>query len=266
MEDDKMPLTHHLGELRKRLVVSLLALLVTFVGSFYYSEEIFGLVMFPLKYDLDFSFQSIDLSFVPKDKLQNTKLVFLAPAEAFWMNIKVSIVSGLMLALPVIFHQLWLFIAPGLLPKERKYVLPFIFSATGLFLAGSAFCFFIVLPFALSFLLTYKVGDFMMPMLSAGQYVDFCLKFILAFGAVFELPIVILFLTKMGIVSPKTLAKNRKYAVLIAFVLAAVLSPTPDAFNQTLMAVPILLLYEVGIWLSYLVVRRKTDGGAPAES
>jgi sec-independent protein translocase protein TatC len=103
-------------------------------------------------------------------------------------------------------------------------------------------------------------------MLSAGQYVDFCLKFILAFGAVFELPIVILFLTKMGIVSPKTLAKNRKYAVLIAFVLAAVLSPTPDAFNQTLMAVPILLLYEVGIWLSYLVVRRKTDGGAPAES
>lgn len=266
MEDEKLPLTEHLGELRKRIVVSLVAFLVTFVASFYYSEEIFRLIMFPLKYDLDISLQSFQLSYVPKDKLQNTKLVFLAPTEAFWMNIKVALVAGLMLALPVVFHQLWKFISPGLLPKERKYVIPFVFSATGLFLVGAAFCFLIVLPFALGFLLTYKVGDFLMPMLSVGQYVDFCLKFILAFGAVFELPIVILFLTKMGIVSPKTLARNRKYAVLIAFILAALLSPTPDAFNQTLMAVPILLLYELGIWLSYLAVRKKSDGGTPAES
>jgi sec-independent protein translocase protein TatC len=266
MEDEKMPLTHHLGDLRKRIVISLLALLVTFVVSFYYSEEIFGFMMFPLRYDLDVSLDNFHVYFLQKDKLQNTKLVFLAPAEAFWMNIKVSLVAGLILALPVVFHQLWKFVAPGLLPKERRYVVPFIFSATGLFIAGSAFCFFIVLPFALGFLLTYKVGDYMMPMLSVGQYIDFCLKFILAFGAVFELPIVILFLTKMGIVSPKTLAKNRKYAVLIAFILAAVLSPTPDAFNQTLMAVPILILYELGILLSYLAARKKADGGTPAES
>jgi sec-independent protein translocase protein TatC len=262
MEDEKMPLTEHLGELRKRITISLVALLATFMVAFNYSEEIFKFIMFPLRYNLDFSVENMYVHFVPQDKLQNTKLVFLAPAEAFWMNLKVSFVAGLMLSLPVMFHQLWKFISPGLLPKERRYVIPFIFSATGLFLFGAAFCFFIVLPLAMGFLLTYKVGDFLMPMLSVGQYVDFCLKFILSFGAVFELPIIIIFLTKMGIVTPKTLAKNRKYAVLIAFVLAAFLTPTPDAFNQILMALPIILLYEIGIWISPLFVKKeaKTEG------
>jgi len=214
--------------------------------------------MFPLKYSLDFSVRELYLHFVPDDKLGgNTKLVFLAPAEALWMHIKISIAAGLMLALPVIFHQFWKFISPGLLPKEKKYAIPFIFSATGLFLFGAAFCFFIVLPFAMGFLLTFKVGDFLMPMLSVGQYVSFCLKIILAFGTVFQLPIVIVFLTKVGIVSPKTLAKNRRYAVLAAFVLAALLTPTPDIFNQALMAVPMILLYEVGIWISMLLLRKK---------
>jgi sec-independent protein translocase protein TatC len=257
MEDEKMPLTEHLGELRKRITISLAALLVTFIVAFSYSEDIFKFIMFPLRYNLDFSVKNMYVHFIPQDKLQNTKLVFLAPAEAFWMNLKVSFVAGLILSLPIIFHQLWKFISPGLLPRERKYVIPFIFSATGLFLFGAAFCFFIVLPFAMGFLLTYKVGDFLVPMLSVGQYVDFCLKFILSFGAVFELPIIIIFLTKMGIVTPKTLAKNRKYAVLVAFVLAALLTPTPDAFNQTLMALPIILLYEIGIWISPLFAKKE---------
>ncbi|MDI6800893.1 MAG: twin-arginine translocase subunit TatC [Thermodesulfovibrionales bacterium] len=259
MEDEKMPLTEHLGELRKRIVVSLTVIIIAFVVSFTYSENIFRGLMFPLKYNLDFSVRNMYVQFVPQDKLPDTKLVFLGPAEAFWMNLKIAFVAGIILSLPVIFHQLWKFIAPGLMPKEKRYVLPFIFVATGLFLIGASFCFLIVLPFAMSFLLTYKVGDFLMPMLSVGQYVDFCLKFILAFGAVFELPIVIVFLTKMGIVTPRTLAKNRKYAVLIAFVLAALLTPTPDAFNQLLMAVPIILLYEIGIWISPLFVKKKTE-------
>lgn len=257
MQDEKAPLTEHLSDLRNRIVVSLVALFIAFVIAFNYSEYIFKAVMFPLNYSLDFSVENMYVHFVPQEKLQGTKLVFLAPTEALWMNIKVAFVVGIMASLPVIFHQLWKFISPGLLPRERKYVLPFIFSATGLFLTGAAFCFFIVLPFAMGFLLTYKVGDFLMPMLSVGQYVDFCLKFILAFGAVFELPIVIIFLTKLGIVTPKTLAKNRKYAVLIAFILAAFLTPTPDAFNQTLMAVPIILLYEIGIWISPLFVKKE---------
>lgn len=257
MEDAKLPLTEHLGELRKRITISLTALLITFIISFSQSEEIFKLLIFPLKYNIDFSVENMYVHFVQQDKLHNTKLIFLAPAEAFWMNLKISLVVGLILSLPVIFHQLWRFISPGLLPKERKYVLPFIFSATGLFIFGAAFCFLIVLPFAMSFLLTYKLGDVLMPMLSVGHYVDFCLKFILAFGVVFELPIIIIFLTKFGIVTPKTLAKNRKYAALVAFILAAFLTPTPDAFNQILMALPIILLYEVGICISPLFIRKK---------
>lgn len=258
MEDLKMPITEHLGDLRKRISISLIALCITFVAAFTVSEHILGILMFPLKYSLDFSVRELYLHFVPDDKLGgNTKLVFLAPTEAFWMNVKISIVTGLIFALPVIFYQFWKFISPGLLPNEKKYVLPFVFSATGLFLFGAAFCLFIVLPFAMGFLLTYKVGDFLMPMLSVGQYVDFCLKFILAFGIVFQLPIVIVFLTQIGIVNPRTLAKNRRYSVLIAFVLAAFLTPTPDIFNQTLMAVPMILLYEVGILVSIFLDRKK---------
>jgi sec-independent protein translocase protein TatC len=258
MADTKMmSFLGHLGELRKKITVSLIATCVTFMVTFNYSEKILEALMFPLRYTLDFSVTKMYMYFIPQDKLHNTKLVFLAPAEGFWMNMKIAMVAALILALPVIFQQLWSFISPGLHGKEKKYVVPFVITATGLFLVGGAFCFFIVLPFAMGFLLTYKVGDFMMPLLSVGQYVDFCLKFILAFGAVFELPIIILFATRMGLITTQTLAKNRRYAVLIAFIVAAILTPTPDIFNQTLMAVPMIILYEVGILASKIFVRRK---------
>jgi sec-independent protein translocase protein TatC len=257
MEEHKMPLTEHLGDLRKRLFVSFGTLFATFLVAFTFSENIFRLIMFPLKKRLYVSADNPYLRFIPQDKLEDIKLVFLAPAEAFWMHIKIAFVAGLILALPVIFYQVWKFISPGLLQKERRYVVPFIFVATALFLVGAAFCFLIVLPFAMRFLLTYKVGDFLSPMLSIGRYVDFCLKFILAFGVVFEIPIAIVFFTRMGLITPKTLAKNRKYAVLIAFIIAAVLTPTPDFFNQTLMAVPMIVLYEIGIIVSRIFVRKK---------
>jgi sec-independent protein translocase protein TatC len=252
-----MSFLEHLGDLRKRITLSLIAVCVTFVFAFNYSEQILEFLMFPLRYTMDFSVKNRYLYFIPQDKLHNTKLVFLSPAEGFWMNMKIAMVAAVILALPVIFQQLWSFISPGLHSREKKYVVPFVLIATTLFLVGGAFCFFIVLPFAMGFLLTYKIGDFMMPMLSVGQYTDFCLKFILAFGAVFELPIVIIFATRMGFVTTKTLAKNRKYAILIAFIVAAILTPTPDAFNQTLMAVPMILLYEVGILAARIFVRSK---------
>ncbi len=255
MIDEKMPFTEHLTDLRKRIIYSLIAVLIGFIVSFTYSEEIFKVFTLPLRAELHFSMRNPFISFVPS-KARTASLVFLAPAEAFWMHLKISLVMGLILALPVILHQIWKFVAPGLLPKERKYVGPFVISATLLFLFGASFCFLIVLPFAMGFLLTYKTAS-MTPMLSVGSYVDFCLKFILAFGAVFELPIVIIFLTRMGIVTPKTLAKNRKYAILLAFVIAAVLTPTPDAFNQTLMAVPIIFLYEAGIHVSKFFMRKE---------
>lgn len=259
MADEKMPFTGHLTELRKRIIISLIAVLITFIIAFNYSESIFDSILFPLKYSIAFSFHSPFVKIVPSDKLPaNTKLYFFKVTEAFWMNLKVAFVAGLIPALPIIFYQLWKFVAPGLLPKERKYVLPFVITATALFLLGASFCFFIILPFAISFLLTYKVGDLLVPWLSVGEYVDFCLKFILAFGAVFELPILIIFATRIGIVTPKTLAKNRKYAILFAFIAGAILTPTPDAFNQTLMAVPIIVLYEAGILVSRFFVKKKS--------
>ncbi len=258
MADTKMMnFLEHLGDLRKKITTSLIGLCVTFVISFNYSEQILSFLMFPLKYNLDFSVRKMYMSFVPQDKLQNMKLVFLSPAEGFWMNMKIAMVAALILSLPILFQQSWSFVSPGLHKKEKKYAVPFVLITTVLFLVGAAFCFFIVLPFAMSFLLTYKIGDFMMPMLSVGQYVDFCLKFILAFGLVFELPVIIIFATRMGFVTPKTLAKNRKYAILITFVVAAILTPTPDAFNQILMAVPMIILYEVGILASRIFVRKE---------
>jgi sec-independent protein translocase protein TatC len=254
-ETKMMSFMEHLGDLRKKITVSLIAVCVTFVIAFNYSEDILKFLMFPLRYTLDFSVRKMYLYYVYHDKLESTKLVFLSPTEGFWMNMKIALVAALILALPVIFQQLWSFVSPGLHSKEKKYVVPFVLTATALFLVGGAFCFFIVLPFAMGFLLSYKVGDFMMPMLSVGAYVDFCLKFVLAFGAVFELPIIIIFFTKMGFVTPQTLAKHRKYAILIAFVVAAILTPTPDVFNQTLMAVPMIVLYEVGILMSRIFIR-----------
>jgi sec-independent protein translocase protein TatC len=262
MADEQMPITGHLSELRKRIVISLLSVVLWFAVLFSFSERIFNFLVLPIKSKISFQTTYPFIHFIPV-KSNVESLVFLAPAEAFWMHIKVSIVSAIILSLPVILLQIWKFVAPGLFPQEKKYVGPFIVIASSLFVFGAAFCFFIVLPFAMGFLLNYKVGT-LTPMISVGAYVDFCLKFILAFGLVFELPIVIVFLTKMGIVTPKTLSKNRKYAVLISFVIAAVLTPTPDAFNQTLMAGPIMVLYEIGIVASKIFTpgkKKEEDDG-----
>jgi sec-independent protein translocase protein TatC len=261
---DKAPLTEHLGELRNRIVVTLIAVAITFAGCFYYSEVLFSILISPLHNTLVFSLQSPYLSISP-DKNPEIELVFLAPAEAIWMHIKIAFIGAFILCSPLIFFEIWRFVSPGLLKQEKKYALPFVLTTTFLFLIGAIFCFAIVLPFAMNFLLSYKTEN-LKPMLSVGKYVDFCLKFILAFGAIFELPVVTVFLTRMGIVTPDFLAKNRKYAVLIAFVLAALLTPTPDAFNQSLMAVPMIILYEVGIWASKFLDKKKKKKGAQEET
>lgn len=261
MEEQKMSLIEHLSELRKRILICLIALIIAFIFTFSYSEYIFKLLLFPLNYTPQISLKD-GIVFVPDQKLQNTKLVFLGPAEAFWMNMKIALVTGFILTIPIIFYQLWRFVSPGLYSHEKKYVLPFVLTATGLFLAGVAFCYFIVLPFAMGFLLNYKVGDFLMPMLSVGLYIDFLLKFLLAFGLVFELPILIVITTRMGLITPQTLKKYRRLAIVLAFVVAAIITPTPDAFNQTLMAVPMIILYELGIWVSILLNKKgKNNGG-----
>jgi len=250
---DRQPIIEHLGELRKGIFISLIVVAIGFAVSFYYSEHIFSILTLPMHSILSLSLEGPYLSFRETGNT-DINLVFLAPAEALWMHFKISFISGAIATSPVIFYQVWKFVSPGLLLKEKKYALPFVFVTTSLFIAGALFCFIVVLPFAMNFLLNYKTEN-IKPMISVGKYIDFCLKFIIAFGLVFELPVIVVFLTRMGIVTTEFLSKNRKYAVLVAFVLAAFLTPTPDAFNQTLMAVPIIVLYEAGILASKILNR-----------
>src|SRR5919109_1924759 len=225
--DDKMPFMEHLGELRTRIMRSLFWLLGgTFIALFR-AEQI------------------TDYLARPVTKL-GYKLVFTAPAEAFWVQMKVGLIVGLFLASPGILWQVWAFIAPGLHPHEKKYAAPFVIIGSLMFIAGGAFALRVVTPYAIAFLLSYA-RDTLQPMITLENHVGFILKFTLAFGLVFELPLLLTVLSRMGVVTPRALARNRKYAILGAFVAAAILTPTPDAFNQTLMAGPLILLYEVGI-------------------
>jgi len=190
----------------------------------------------------------------------NRSLVFLSLTEAFWVQMKIGVIAGLFVASPLILWQVWQFIAPGLHRHEKKYAGPFVIVGSLLFIGGGAFSLKVVTPFAIQFLLSYERPG-LQAMISIGSYIDFLLKFTLAFGAVFELPLVITILARLGVVSPATLAKNRKYAILGAFIAGAVLTPTPDMFNQTLMAGPLILLYEVGIICARIFGKRAS---APA--
>ena len=235
--DDKMPFMEHLGELRTRIMRSLFWLLGgTFIALFR-AEQI------------------TDYLARPVTKL-GYKLVFTAPAEAFWVQMKVALIVGLFLAAPGILWQVWAFVAPGLHQHERKYAAPFVIIGSVMFMAGGAFSLFVVTPYAIAFLLSYA-RETLQPMTTLENHVGFLLKFTLAFGLVFELPLALTLLARMGIVTPRALAKNRKYAILGAFVAAAILTPTPDAFNQTLMAGPLILLYEVGIVCARVFGRRR---------
>jgi len=242
--EDKMSFMEHLGELRVRIVRALTALLVGTVIVLPFSQKI------------------VDWLARPITKLNHT-LVFTAPAEAFWVQMKVGLIAGVFLSAPMILWQVWSFVSPGLHEHEKKYALPFVIIGSLLFLGGGAFSLFVVTPYAIQFLLSYARPG-LTPMITLQNHVDFLLKFTLAFGAVFELPLALTLLSRVGIVNPKMLAKNRKYAILGAFVAGAVLTPTPDAFNQALMAGPLILLYEVGIVCARIFGRKPAPAPTPA--
>lgn len=224
---DKMSFMEHLGELRGRIMRSLVGILIGLAIAFPFSRLV------------------VDYLARPIQATGNT-LVFLAVTEAFWVQMKVALIGGLFLASPVVLWQVWSFVAPGLYAHEKKYAAPFVIIGSLLFIGGGVFSLKVVTPYAVTFLLSYARPG-LQPMISIGSYIDFLLKFTLAFGIVFELPLAITLAARMGVVTPRMLARNRKYAVLGAFVAAAILTPTPDAFNQALMAGPLILLYEVGI-------------------
>jgi sec-independent protein translocase protein TatC len=233
---DKMPFMEHLSELRVRIVRSLVALLVGLGIALPFSQKIMDYLARPVQQT-------------------GNQLVFLALTEAFWVQMKVALIVGIFIASPAILWQIWAFIAPGLHAHEKKYAAPFVLIGSVLFISVGAFALKVVTPFAIQFLLSYSRPG-LQPMISIGNYVDFLLKFTLAFGLVFELPLAITLLARMGVVTPAVLAKNRKYAILGAFIAGAILTPTPDAFNQALMAGPLIILYEIGIVCARIFGRR----------
>ena len=246
--DDRMPFMEHLGELRTRIMRALYGLLAGTVIALPFSERI------------------VDWLARPVTKL-GYELVFTAPAEAFWVQMKVGLIAGVFVASPIILWQVWAFVAPGLHEHEKKYAIPFVLVGSLMFILGGAFSLFVVTPYALNFLLGYARPG-LKPMITIQNHVDFLLKFTLAFGAVFELPLALTLLARMGVVTARMLSKNRKYAILGAFIAGAVLTPTPDAFNQTLMAGPLIILYEVGIVCARIFGRRpapRSESGSPGE-
>ncbi len=252
--ENKNTFWDHIEELRKRLIRSIIFIAVGATVGFYFSNYLLDLVELPLRQSLEVSLHKPYVQFI--STAHPIKLVFITPVEAIWTNLKLGLIAGFIATLPFVFYELWLFIKPGLYPNEKNYVRLFVVSAGVSFLIGGAFSFIIILPFAMQFLLNYGAAN-LVPMISVGQYVDFCLQFILSFGIIFELPFAMLILVAMGILTPKGLAEKRKFAIVGAFILGAILSPSPDVFNQTLIAVPLILLYETGILLSRAFIKKR---------
>lgn len=234
MNDAQMPLMQHLEELRRRLMISAGAWLVAFLACYAFAEQMFSFISKPVRAALP----------------EGSSLVFINATEPFFTYLKVGALAGLLVALPVILWQLWSFVGPGLYQHEKNYVLPFVLASTLCFGAGTYFGFFFVFPTIFSFLIKFgtSTGE-MNAMLSMGAYLALSSKLLLAFGLVFELPIVIFFLARLGIVDHKWLARNRKFALLAGFVFGAVLTP-PDVISQTALALPFFILYEIGIWVA----------------
>lgn len=183
-------------------------------------------------------------------------LIFTGLPEAFFVYLKISFFAGIFLASPVMLYEIWCFIAPGLYDREKKYVLPFVFFSTLLFVTGVLFGYYLALPVAFKFFMSYAT-DTLQPLPSLKEYLSLTSKMLLTFGIIFELPIFILFLSKIGILNVRILTANRKYAILIMFIIAAIITPTGDAVTQTLTALPLLVLYEISIILVKIFNRKK---------
>jgi sec-independent protein translocase protein TatC len=236
--DDKLPFTDHLDELRHRLIISLAGVGLGFALSYGFSQQLLLLLQRPMP----------------------TRLVFIAPTEAFFVNLKVAFYAGLMLSVPLLLFQVWKFVAPGLYEQERRYSFPFLIVSTILFLLGAVFAYMVVLPIALHFLIA-QGGELWQPNITLSNYLSFCMRLILAAGLIFEFPVLVYFLAKVGVVTPEFLVQNRKYALLAAFIVSAILTP-PDVFSQVLLAVPLFLLFEVSIFVAKRVGagRETVDG------
>ncbi|MBW1821471.1 MAG: twin-arginine translocase subunit TatC [Deltaproteobacteria bacterium] len=228
-EEGKLPFTGHLDELRKRLITCFIAIGIGFVASYAFKDKLFAILVNPLVSVME----------------AGDTLIFTGLPEAFFTYLKVALLSGIMLAAPVLIYQFWMFVTPGLYKKERRILIPIVFLSSVFFIGGSLFGYFIVFPWGFKFFLGFAT-ETIRPLPSMKEYLSFSAKLLLAFGLVFELPLVLTFLARIGIVSVDFLKKNRKYALLLFFAGAAILTP-PDVVTQVMMALPLMVLYEISI-------------------
>jgi sec-independent protein translocase protein TatC len=246
--EDKIPFTAHLEELRKRLITSFIAVGVGFAIAYGFKEKLFQILTQPLITVMK----------------QGETLIYTGLPEAFFTFLKVSFLAGLMLASPVIIYQFWMFIAPGLYDREKKMLVPIVFLSSIFFVGGALFGYFIVFPYGFDFFLGFAT-ETIRPMPSMKEYLSFSAKLLLAFGLVFELPLVITFMARLGIVTVPFLKKNRKYALLLFFVGAAILTP-PDVVTQVMMAGPLMVLYEISIVGARIFGRKEKPAETDVES
>jgi len=232
MIQNSMPLTEHLEELRRKLIYCLVVLVTLSVASYFYSNQLIRILSRPVG-----------------------SLYFFTPTEAFTAKIKVSVGAGVALSLPFLVYQVWSFVAPALTKREKTYALPLVLSSSALFIIGIAFAYFVVIPIGIRFLLSFASVD-LKALIGITKYLGFILWMLLIFGFMFQLPVVVFFLDRIGVVSPRSLRSKRKHVVIAVFIVAAILTP-PDVITQLAMSVPIIVLYEVSILVVSLSHRRE---------
>ena len=250
LDETKAPLMDHLIELRRRLIWCALALGLTFAGSIYFARTIFGFLVQPLL------------------RAGQGRLVYTNIFEAFFTEIKVALFTAIMISFPILALQLWQFVAPGLYAKEKRAFLPFLLATPVLFATGAALAYYVAMPLALHFLLSYQgeiapgIQQDALP--GVGNYLDFATRFMFGFGVAFLLPVLLMLMERAGLVTRDQLKRGRRYAILISFVLAAVLTP-PDVLSQFLLAIPLILLYELSLIAIWFTERKRSRALAAAE-
>jgi len=240
MNDVKMPLTEHLEELRSRIIRALIAVAIGFAASYAFAEHLFAFLTRPL---LEYTNGAVEL-------------IGTGVPEAFFTKLKVAVMAGVFIASPVIFYQAWQFVVPGLYDSEKNFVRPFVAFATLFFLLGAAFCYLVIFPIGFAFFVEQYKTIGVQPSIRISEYLSFTSRLLLAFGVTFELPVITFFLARVGIVTHRMMLHYFRYAVLIIFILAAVLTP-PDAASQILMAGPLILLYAISIGVAYFFAKPK---------
>jgi len=237
------PLAAHIQTVKKRLLIIGATLLVALTVAFTFSAEMVAWLNRPFP----------------------DQLVFYGPTEALFASIKVSFLAAVLASLPVVFYQFWKFVEPALLPKEQRWGIPIFLLAGALFALGLIFCNLVILPLVIDFFVSFGMDRDITPQLSVGTYIDFNVKFLLTFGCAFELPLILTILARVGVVSAQVLAAYRKHAILSSLIISAVVTPDATLFTMLLMAVPLMILYEIGIIGAKLFGRAPTDVGLPLD-